>query len=604
MKKLKSVFRDSYPYFKNVMWILVLCTIIGFSRMAILLVEPQIISLMVDRVITPALGGNPVENSSIFSFLIEDIPAENLWHIMGILVVAFVLLMAIYFVTFYVRWNVIHFYTLKIENQMRKDVLEKVNREGQDILKDYTAGDLITIVNSDTGTIRNLYIATIPFMLDAVFYILFAAYFLFRLNVMLMILPMITFIAYAFITKGFIRKCETFYDGMWEQSSALNTEAQESIYGIRTVKAYAAESYRAKRFYKKSDDLKKTYCDFGNMRLGYFLLYDSADQILMLISMVISIILASQFKMTGGEYTSFLSYLLMMAGQFVDIIFLLGDFQAAAVSGKRMFGMLNKKNEAIDSYGIEKVSDRPHIIFQNVSAKSDEQILLDGVSVDIPYGKKIGIMGKTGSGKSVFLKTLQGFNEFTDGSITIDGRAFKEYDKIEIARACSYAMQDVFLFSNSISSNIAFYAPDGDENRVYECGKMAEVDEFVSEFPQGYDTIVGEKGFGLSGGQKQRVAIARALYKDAPIIVLDDCTSALDVETERKIFSNLKSVCKNKSVLIATHRALAIQDMDEILFFENGKIVERGSFEELMKLNGRYANIYRKQTEGEVYIGE
>lgn len=595
-----SALLKTLRYYKSIYPHIIFCTFIGLSRMAIMLIEPQIISLMVDRVIKPALGHDPVDNSSIFLFLINDIPKDNLWEIMGVLSFAFFFFMVVYFITFYARWNIIHYASVKIENKMRTEILTKINNIGPSILKTYTNGELISIANSDSSKAKNLFIAIIPFILDCAFYIVFAGYFLVRASSLLLIAPTLILIIYLILTKGLIKHFGDFYDNMWVKNSELNTEAQESIYGIRTIKSYARESYRSKRFSDKSAALKDFHISFANKRYKYFLFYDSLDQILILISMGISIYLASTFNLTDGEYTAFLGYLLTMVGCIIDIIFMLGDVQSSKVSAKKLFGFLELKSDNEDKFGEMKVSNTPNITINNLSVISDDKALIEDVSIDIPFGKKIGIMGKTGSGKSVFLKTLQSFTSFDKGQILIDGVDYYQYNKKEIARTFSYAMQDVFLFSNSIASNIEFYEPKNDVEKITACGKLAEVDEFVNDFSDGYDTIVGEKGFGLSGGQKQRVAIARALYKDAPIIVLDDCTSALDVETESKIFENLKKVYGHKTLLIATHRALELEDCDEIIFFKDGKIAERGTFSELMSLDGLYAAIYKKQLGSEV----
>ena len=322
----------------------------------------------------------------------------------------------------------------------------------------------------------------------------------------------------------------------------------------------------------------------------------------MLASMALSIWLATKFEMTSGEYTAFLAYLLEICGNFIDIIFNLADARGQKVSADRLYGLLDKKDEISALYGDKKVSRTPHITLSHVSAKADGNELLDNVSLDLPYGKKVGIMGKTGSGKSVLLRVMQAFEEFESGTITIDGIDIKEYSRNEITGAYGYAMQNVFLFSNSISANIAYYRPDAPEEEVAACGEIAQVSEFADSFPDGYNTIIGEKGFGLSGGQKQRVAIARALLKNAPVTVLDDCTSALDIETESKIFRSLEKHFKGRTLVMATHRAVALKDFDEILFLENGKVAERGTFNELMELNGKYADIYKKQMDKEVFV--
>ena len=497
-----------------------------------------------------------------------------------------------------------HYFSIKRDNKLRLDILKKINSFGEPLLKDYSAGDLITIVNSDAENIRNFHVATIPFMIDSIFFILVASYMLSRLHFGLMLIPLFTLVFFAMITRGFLKLCKVMYEKLWEKNSELNTETQESIYGIRTIKAYAREDMRRERFNGRSEDLRDFSTSFGIKRYKYFLAFDTVDQFVMLISMAVSIYLATKFQMTSGEYTAFLSYLLSICENFVDIIFLASDVQGQKVSVERVFGLLEKEDKVQAEYGDKAVSATPHITLSHVSAKADGNELLDDISLDIPYGKKIGIMGKTGSGKSVLLRVLQAFEEIDGGAVTIDGGDMKTYSRNEIARSFGYAMQNVFLFSNTIAANIAYYNPDAPEEEVIACGKTAQVSEFADSMPDGYQTIIGEKGFGLSGGQKQRVAIARALLKNAPVTILDDCTSALDIETESKIFKSLNKHFKDKTLLMATHRAMALRDFDEIIFMDAGKIVERGTFEELMEKNGGYANIYRQQMDKEVFVDE
>ncbi len=599
-----KIFKKARPFYGSIYGILVLCVCLGQMQGILALVEPQIASLIVDKVVKPSLGEPVSENSSIFNFLIDGIPEGDIWSIMWVLVIAFIVFMGLYFLCFYIRWNIAHYYSLKCDNNMRLQVMKKINSFGQRLMKDYSSGDLITIVNSDSHKLRNFHIATIPFIVDSIFYIIFASYFLFRINIWLMILPLATLVIFGFITKGFLKMCNDLYGKLWSKNSALNTETQESIYGIRTIKAYGREDVRKERFSEKTEDLREVYTTFGTKRYKYFLAFGTVDQFVMVGSMAISIYLATHFHMTAGEYTAFLAYLLSICGYFVDIIFLSSDIQDAKVSADRLFGLLDKEDEILASYGDKMVSKTPHVEVKNLMVNADEEALIKGINLDIPYGKKIGIMGKTGSGKSVILRTLQAFKEYAEGEITIDGVNIKEYNKNEIARAYGYAMQDVFLFSNSIEANIAYYNPDASQEEVFRCGKIAEVDEFANDFPDKYKTIVGEKGFGLSGGQKQRVAIARALLKDAPITILDDCTSALDIETESKIFKNLNEYFNGRTLIMATHRAKALKDFDEIIFMEQGEIVERGTFNELMKLNGHYASIYNQQMDKEVYVNE
>ena len=643
---MKNLFKDTYPYFKKYIGVHIFCCVLSAIRMVVLVAEPQILALIVDRVINPAFGEEPPANSSIFSFLIDDLPADDYDAILARLVGMMFVLMAVYFVSFYAKWHLSHYFGIKSEKMLRKDTLDKINHSSSELLQDYTAGDLLTITNSDPQKLKSLYADYLTRMVDPIFYISLSAIYLMRISIWLMIFPAITGILYVIVTRRYMRRSKYYYDRQWRKTSELTSEIQESIYGIRTIKAYAREDYQTEIFSRKNHALRDTLYEFGDYRARFNLLYSSIQNALYIISMIYGIVLSVHFSMTAGEFTSFLSYLMTIAGQFTGISNTLGEMQNCVVSSNRIFTFLRKKDPAQEIYGTKEVSAKPHITLHNVTIRSNDHDenehadLVTNIDLDLPYGKKVGIMGRTGSGKSVLLKGLQTYLEYesnkysaddpecsyhlrgdfknldkfrTDqtkndsektgyqsGTYEIDGIDVHAYSRESIRRSFGFAMQDIFLFSNTIEANIAYYNPDASPEQVHACGKAAEVDEFANKLPDKYDTIVGEKGFGLSGGQKQRVSIARALLKDAPVLVLDDCTSALDFETEKKIFRNIKDFCGDKTLLIASHRANALKDMDEILFFENGKIVERGTHEELMKLNGRYAEIYNHQAGQEV----
>lgn len=643
---MKNLFKDTYPYFKKYIGVHIFCCVLSAIRMVVLVAEPQILALIVDRVINPAFGEEPTANSSIFSFLIDDLPADDYDAILARLVGMMFVLMAVYFVSFYTKWHLSHYFGIKSEKMLRKDTLDKINHSSSELLQDYTAGDLLTITNSDPQKLKSLYADYLTRMVDPIFYISLSAIYLMRISIWLMIFPAITGILYIIVTRRYMRRSKYYYDRQWRKTSELTSEIQESIYGIRTIKAYAREDYQTEIFSRKNHALRDTLYEFGDYRARFNLLYSSIQNALYIISMIYGIVLSVHFSMTAGEFTSFLSYLMTIAGQFTGISNTLGEMQNCVVSSNRIFTFLRKKDPAQEIYGTKEVSAKPHITLHNVTIRSNDHDenehadLVTNIDLDLPYGKKVGIMGRTGSGKSVLLKGLQTYLEYesnkysaddpecsyhlrgdfknldkfrTDqtkndsektgyqsGTYEIDGIDVHAYSRESIRRSFGFAMQDIFLFSNTIEANIAYYNPDASPEQVHACGKAAEVDEFANKLPDKYDTIIGEKGFGLSGGQKQRVSIARALLKDAPVLVLDDCTSALDFETEKKIFQNIKEFCGDKTLLIASHRANALKDMDEILFFENGKIVERGTHEELMKLNGRYAEIYNHQAGQEV----
>ena len=241
--------------------------------------------------------------------------------------------------------------------------------------------------------------------------------------------------------------------------------------------------------------------------------------------------------------------------------------------------------------------DTPDIEMKDVSLEMDGQEILKHINISIPYGKKLGIVGETGSGKSVLLKALVRVSDITSGQITISGHDIKEFSLDNLRKMYSYLFQEVFLFSNTIESNIAFSRADIDERMVTRAATDAEAARFIDALPERYKTIVGERGLGISGGQKQRISIARAFLKNAPVFVLDDSTSALDVNTEHVVLKNIYEHFAEKTLIITAHRFSSVVDCDEILYMKDGVIAERGTFRELMELGGSFAHIYRVQQE-------
>lgn len=594
-----NVFKKAMPYFKKYLWVYCICILLGLLRTMVWLLLPQVLSLIVDRVLSPLLGAASQTNSSILSFLIDGFAPTEYYKIFGALAGVFLVCMVVGFFGFYLKWVLLHKISLPGDFAMRRAALNKIHASGSKLLKEYSSGDLITIANSDPVAVKEMFCWVIPFIIESASYIIIAVVFMVRMNALMLIVPFATGLTFSVITAFYIRRSEKVYDSMWNRRSALNTAVQESIYGIRTVKSYAREKYRTAFFQKRHDELDSAYRDNAAMETRYDFWFNGIVAALFFLTVAVTMYLGVTSSLTVGECVSYVTYSQSMSFRFIDVSFLLGDWQRCKVSGKRLFGFLEKQDETLEGYGALEVSPHPNIEIRNLCVMSNENELLKDVSLSLPYGKKVGIMGKTGSGKSVLLKALQTFLPIDGGEVLIDGRNAKEYDKRSIVKAFSFGMQEVFLFSNTIEANIGFFNPFGEEKRMYECAALAEVGEFAEKMPDGFKTVVGEKGFGLSGGQKQRVSIARALYKDAPVLILDDCTSSLDMDTERKIFNNIKRAYPEKTQLIVTHRAAAIADCDEILFLEDGRVAERGTFAELMAAGGSYADIYTRQS-GEV----
>ena len=241
-------------------------------------------------------------------------------------------------------------------------------------------------------------------------------------------------------------------------------------------------------------------------------------------------------------------------------------------------------------------SEKPHITLTDVNLTLGDKQVLKHIDLDLPYGKKLGVMGGTGSGKSVLLKSLSRIFDVSSGTIAIDGIDVKSYPLEAVRSEYAYVFQDVFLFSNTVDANIAFARPDCSEREVFAAAETAQAARFIEKLEDGYNTVVGERGVGLSGGQKQRISIARAVVKGAPVLILDDASSALDMATEKRVLTALKQNAPEKTLIVAAHRVSSVLDCDEIVFLRDGEIVERGTAEELIALNGAFASIYRLQT--------
>jgi ABC-type multidrug transport system fused ATPase/permease subunit len=309
-----------------------------------------------------------------------------------------------------------------------------------------------------------------------------------------------------------------------------------------------------------------------------------------------------QGHLTIGYILSSSTYVLRFMNNITGINNHIFNMQQQTIAGLALKNFMEKESRVPDEGESGLRSDTPNIVLKDVCLTLDGQEILKNINIDIPYGKKIGIVGETGSGKSVLLKTLVRICDITSGSITIDGHDVKDFTLERLRNMYSYVFQDVFLFSNTIESNIAFSRPDINERMVTKAADSAKASKFIDALSDRYKTVVGERGLGISGGQKQRISIARAFLKNAPIFVLDDSTSALDVNTEREVLKNIHDRFSEKTLIITAHRFSSVVDCDEILYMKDGQITERGTFRELMDLGGSFAHVYsvQKQQQTEV----
>ncbi|WP_039765868.1 ABC transporter ATP-binding protein [Caldicellulosiruptor sp. F32] len=377
----------------------------------------------------------------------------------------------------------------------------------------------------------------------------------------------------------------------------LTSKVQENITGIRVVKAFGNEDFEKKSFEKVAYEFTEKNIEAADIRSYHNPLANFLNGLNSVIILVVGGYLAIKGKLSIGTLFAFVSYVNIFSAPIGNIQNLVNQWQNAFASLEKIFEVLDS-DIAIKSpkNGIRLKDVKGDIKFIDVYFKYNQRYVLKGINLHIKPGEVVAILGSTGSGKSSLINLLARFYDCTKGSILIDDIDVKDIRLCSLRKNIGIIMQETFIFSDTIAANIAFGKPDATLDEIKWAAKLAQADEFIERLPQGYDTVVGERGVGLSGGQKQRIAIARALIYNPKILILDDATSSLDFETEAEIQKTLQEVIKGRTTIIITHRiSQLVVNADRIIYMSDGRIVEEGAHEELMKLKGRYYATFKKQ---------
>ncbi|MDR3319210.1 MAG: ABC transporter ATP-binding protein/permease [Clostridiales bacterium] len=589
------MFIQLYKYFKKNMYAFVLVTLLGLSSTFCYFLLPQVAQIIIDRCINAALGVVPGEGSSVFLFLLADVADNDYWIILLRALGVYGTLVLYRYIAHYVRWNAAHRNGIICEARLRAAVFNKLLTQNTLVLSKYSSGELLTTANADCIAVKDIFVHYFPIFFQQFVELFMAAFFLLRISPFLAIAPFMVGIITSLTMIAYIKKMQRIFREIRSANVELNSCVQENIGGVKIVRAFAREDAEIKKFNEKNETYKKAFFRHADTWSAYSSFFLMASYLINISSTVVGIILAVNGTITSGEFGSFFLYVYFINNAMQTITNFGAQLQQSSVAGKRIADFLSAPDILSDTAGTLKAVGKPNIRLDNVSVTLDGQRKLSGVTVDIPYGKRLGLIGRTGSGKSVLMKTIARYFEPSEGKILLNGSETREYELQEIRRQFGYVLQDVFLFSNTVDANIAFYNPDLPHQNVIDAGITAQANDFIMRLPAKYETIIGERGLGLSGGQKQRVSIARALIKDAPVIMLDDCTSALDMETERRAFRAISDKYADRTLIIASHRAAALAACDEILFLSDGQIIERGTHGELMALSGHYAQVYTAQ---------
>ena len=485
-----------------------------------------------------------------------------------------------------------------IEYDQKNEIYDHYQQLNTSFYKAHFTGDLMNRISEDVSRVRMYTGPSVMYFTSVVFLVIFCVWDMLRVNLMLTLcvlapLPLLAFSIYV-VNRLIFKKSGK----IQQELSALTTTAQESYSGIRVIKSFAQEKNMLRFFEANSESYRQSTVNLSLTEAIYFPAMNLFIGLSMLCTTLIGGYFAIQGQITTGNIAQFVIYINLLMFPISSIGMVASMTQRAGASQKRIDEFLDTVPDIRTPEPAVKQPIEGTVVFDDVTFTYPHTGItaLKHFSFAITPGQKVAIIGKTGSGKSTLAHMLLRMYDTTSGTLKLDGVNIREFDLGVLRQQIAYAPQEAYLFSDTIFNNIKFGSEDATEADVLEAARMADLDADIRSFAQGYQTMIGERGVMLSGGQKQRMVLARAILKNSRILVLDECLSAVDTQTEKTILANLQEFLADKTTFVITHRIFTSWTFDQILILDNGSIVERGTHDELMAMNARYAKLYRHQT--------
>jgi len=479
---------------------------------------------------------------------------------------------------------------------MRDHVYRKLLAQDFYYFNNSRTGDLMSRQTGDMDAIRHFVAWVIYNTYENILLFVIALFMMFVVEwrlalIMITVLPLTAI--FTFKQMNAVRPA---FRRIRQQFSSLNAAVQENISGNRVVKAFAKEDFEISKFEEENDAYRDAQLNASNIWKKYVPIFEFLANILSIILYLFGGIMVIRGDITIGKLVTASGFLWMLNNPLRQAGWLTNDIQNFLTSVDKIYQSIANEPSIKNPDNAVKIGRlKGDIEFSHVNFKMDGETILKDINFHVKPGQTVGIIGPTGAGKSTLMNLLCRFYDPASGEIRIDGIDVRKMELQSLRDNIGMAMQDVFLFSDTIEGNIAFGRPDCSFEEVVAAAKIANAHDFIMEMPDGYDTIVGERGVGLSGGQKQRISLARALLKKPSILILDDTTSAVDMETEAEIQKELHSIGHNQTVFIIAHRISSIKDADLILVLDHGRIIESGNHEELMRKKGYYYTVFNHQ---------
>lgn len=484
---------------------------------------------------------------------------------------------------------------IKIAEPLQKDLFAHVQTLSASFFDKNNAGEIMSKIKSDVDKVRWAVSFISQCLIEVAFHTVAVLYCMFKMNWKLSIAPTVLMVVAGLVAVLMEKNLGKIYDEIDQEDSVLNDTASENLSGVRTVKAFSRESFEKSKFFMHN----RKFYELNVSQSKVFVKYYPIIQVISMVVPVIVLIHGGVYVIRGefsvGELSAFIMYSMNMVWPMEMLGWLMNGVSFGVASWKRIKNLYNEIPEITNANdAVELDNAKGNIVFDKVDFSRGGKEILKGISFNLPQGKTLGIMGATGSGKTSIVNLMTRMYDTTGGTITFDGVDIKELDVHQLRKNIAPVTQDVFLFSDTIAQNVAFGKRDClDPDKVKTAIEKSE-SAFVQSLPEKEKTVIGERGIGLSGGQKQRLTIARALAKRTPVLILDDSTSALDMETEQKLQKTIRSVTDSSKIIIA-HRISSVRFADEIIILDKGRIAERGTHESLLEQKGLYYQTWMAQ---------
>jgi len=606
LKELYRLVRYARPYIPALLASVLFMAIVGLSQGLLV----KLIPLVFERVLNPNTPDTralllSVPHTHIRVYLNDLVPSfvHNIWTMvaLGILVCFVAKGVCDYFGNYLVNWV-----GVSAIMDLRQEVFDRVLHQDARFFEDETTGRIMSSIMNDIDRIQISVSTMLADWLRQMFTALFLLLAMISIDWKLSLISLLIFPVVALLTVRLGRRIRSTTRYAQDMAAGLSQILQETISGHQVVKSFGAEDYESKRFKLAAQRLKAGNLKYVAHQALASPIIEIFGALTIILLLTVARLQAKNATMTAGTFTGFVLALVMLYEPIKRLTNIHNIFQQGIGAALRVFKYLDTQPGVMDRPSAVRLSRfEKGIHFESVRFNypaAPDRIVLDDITLDVKAGEVVALVGPSGAGKTTLVNLVPRFYDVRAGSIQIDGKDVRDIRLTSLRESISIVAQETFLFNDTVFDNIAYGRPDAREEEVLAAARTALADEFIGQLPEGYRTLIGERGIRLSGGQRQRLAIARALLKDAPILILDEATSHLDTESQRLVQQALTALMKRRTVLVIAHRLSTIRQADKIVVLEGGRIAEIGTHAQLLETKGLYHRLYDLQHEASAAI--